>query len=328
MIKLPVIGLVLLAALVLGGPAEAQTVLKFSHPYTERDTRHQWAAKIAELAAQKTSNRVTLQVFPNQQLFKARAQYDGLVNNQIDVAIYPLPWLGGKARLAEIGAIPGLISTPEDGVIWRQRQIWPMLEEAVASTGVVFAGGGWAMGTIGNKGNPILTPADMRGHKMRGLGKATEKMMAANGATVTSLPASEIYSGLQTGVLTAVLTIDDSFEGYNLHEVLDHLLAGRGFVGAMHAILLAPQVKSKVGAADYAALLEAVAESEPWFAERAAANTARIATLFESKGVKVHRLTAAQQAVWQRDAETNAWPFFRETVPNGDAALKAINLPR
>lgn len=320
--------LVLVAVCGMGTPVLAATELRFSHSYTEDDTRHAWAERIAELVAQKTNGEVTVKVYPNQQLFKARAQYDGLAQNRIDIAIYPLPWLSGKAPLTEIGALPGLVTEPMDGVAWRERQIWPMLQEAVRATGVELAGGGWTMATIGSKGEPILAPADMKGHKMRGLGKATEAMMRENGATVTSLPASEIYQALQTGVLTAVLTNYESFDGYNLHEVIDHLLVGRGFAAALHGILVAPGVQKKVGEANYAKLMEAVAESEPWFAERTGADTARIAQDMERRGVTIHHLTEAQLAAWQQNARETAWVYFKQTVPNGEQALNAVETPR
>lgn len=318
------------AAALMGTVAAAAsaTELKFSHSYTGEDTRHLWAEHIAGLVAEKTGGEVTVKVFPNQQLFKARAQHDGLVQNRIDMAIYPLPWLSGKAPLAEIGALPGLISEPSDGLVWRERAIWPMLEEAVAGTGVTLAGGGFAMGTIGNTGEAIVLPDDMAGHKMRGLGRATEFMMNEEGATVTSLPASEIYQALQTGVLTAVLTIYTSFDGYNLHEVMDHMLVGKGFIGAMHAILLAPGLEDKIGSENFRKVMEAVRESEAWFAEKAAAEQEDIVAAFEAAGVTVHRLDDEQAAVWAAAAEESAWAYFRDQVSNGDEALEALNKPR
>ena len=46
---------------------------------------------------------------------------------------------------------------------------------------------------------------------MRAAGPAFEQMLAAAGASVNSMPSSEIYTGLQTGVLDAVNTSSGSF---------------------------------------------------------------------------------------------------------------------
>ncbi len=321
------IGALAVAAVFGSSATMAATQLRFSHSYTADDERHAWAEVIAEKIQEKTDGEVTVSVHPNQELAKARAQHQSLQQGRIDLAIYPLPWLSGKVPLAEIGALPGLVSTPQDGLVWRERKIWPMLQEAVSEAGVVFAGGGWAMATIGNTGEPILRPSDMAGHKMRGLGRATEAMMMENGATVTSMPASEIYQALQTGVLSGVLTQYASFDGYNLQEVIDHMLVGRGFIGGLHAILLSERVKNKVGDEHYQAVLDAVAESEVWFAEEMTAFDERVATRFEEQGVQIHRLDDEGLAAWNEDARRTAWQYFIDKVPNGEAALEAVNEP-
>lgn len=316
------------ASLALTGASAAETTLRLSHSYTDGDTRDLWADHIAELVADSTGGEVVIEVYPNQQLFKAQAQADGVARNRIDMAIYPLPWLSGRAPLTEIGALPGLVSSPMDGVVWRERAIWPMLEEAVAEqAGVVLGGGGWAMGTIGSAGEPITSPEDLQGHKVRGLGKATELMMNAEGATITSIPASEIYQSLQTGVLTGVLTIYASFEGYNLQEVLDHIMVGPGFVGAMHSIILSPELEEKVGAEHYQAILDAIEESEVWFAERTTEENERIAELFREAGVAVHELSEEEIESWQESAREHAWTYFREEVEGGAEALEAVDQP-
>jgi len=308
-------------------PAMAQTTLRFSHSYTDGDTRDNWADQIAEQMAAKTDGRVLIEVYPNQQLFKAKAQADAVARNRLDLAIYPLPWLSGRAPITEIGALPGLVTSPMDGVEWRQRAIWPMLQEAVSATGVELVGSGWAMATIGSAGEAVIMPEDLAGHKVRGLGKATEQMMSALGATITSVPASEIYQSLQTGVLSGVLTIYSSFEGYSLNEVTDHLMVGPGFVGAMHAVLAAPKLEKKLGAEDYAILMDVIEESEAVFAEQNVKDNARIVEAFAAAGVQVHELTDEQVAAWHQAARDYAWKYFREEIEGGVEALEAVEQP-
>ncbi len=325
----PLYKLTSLAALTLAfaQPVLAETTLRFSHSYTDGDTRDVWADQIAEQMFEKTDGRVVIEVFPNQQLFKAKAQADAVARNRLDLAIYPLPWLSGRAPIAEIGALPGLVTSPLDGVEWRQRAIWPMLQDAVADTGVKLVGSGWAMATIGTVGEAVVMPTDLAGHKVRGLGVATEYMMGELGATVTSVPASEIYQSLQTGVLSGVLTIYSSFEGYSLKEVTDHLLVGPGFVGAMHAVLASPGLEKKIGSEDYATLLDVIEASEARFAEQSEQDNARIVQAFSDAGVEVHTLTEEQVAAWHQASRDYAWKYFKEKVEGGEAALEAVEQP-
>lgn len=307
--------------------ASAVEVLRFSHSYTESDARHEWAQFIADNVLEKTGGQVTINIFPNQEISRAQAQHSALRQGRIDLTIYPLPWLAGMIPLAEIGALPGLVTAPTDGLVWRDRAIWPMLAEAVESTGAILAGSGWAMATIGSTGEAVILPEDVDGLRMRGLGAASEQMLNSNGATITSLPASELYQALQTGVLTGVLTQFASFEGYNLGEVIEHLQVGPGYIGGMHTILLSTNMEQKIGSEHFDLVMEAIQESEVWFAEKMIEDSQRIAEEFESAGVQVHELSEEEVAAWVSNARDTAWPYFIERVPEGKAALEALETP-
>ena len=54
------------------------------------------------------------------------------------------------------------------------------------------------------------SPDDVKGMKFRAAGKAFEQMLRAAGASITSMPSSEIYSGRQTGVLDGAITSSSS----------------------------------------------------------------------------------------------------------------------
>ena len=58
---------------------------------------------------------------------------------------------------------------------------------------------------------------------MRAAGPAFEQILAAAGASINSMPSSEIYTGLQTGVLDAVNTSSGSFVSYRIYEQVDCL---------------------------------------------------------------------------------------------------------
>ncbi|WP_350359539.1 TRAP transporter substrate-binding protein DctP [Vreelandella sp. SM1641] len=307
--------------------AIADEVLKFSHSYTENDARHEWAQFIADNVSEKTDGQVIINIFPNQEISRAQAQHSALRQGRIDLTIYPLPWLAGMIPLAEIGALPGLVTAPTDGLVWRDRAIWPMLTEAVESTGAVLAGSGWAMATIGSTGKAVILPEDVDGLRMRGLGAASEQMLNSNGATITSLPASELYQALQTGVLTGVLTQFASFEGYNLEEVIEHLQVGPGYIGGMHTILLSTDMEQQIGSEHFDLVMEAIQESEVWFAEKMIEDSQRIAEEFESAGVQVNELSDEEVAAWVSNARDTAWPYFIERVPEGKAALEAVETP-
>jgi TRAP-type C4-dicarboxylate transport system substrate-binding protein len=58
--------------------------------------------------------------------------------------------------------------------------------------------------TSGHK--PLVTMEDFEGTKIRGLNKLVDESLIAVGAAPTAMPGSEVYQGLQTGVIDAGLT--------------------------------------------------------------------------------------------------------------------------
>ena len=60
---------------------------------------------------------------------------------------------------------------------------------------------------------------------IRAAGPAFEEMLVAAGASISSMPSSEIYTAMQTGVLDATNTSSASFVSYRLYEQVKCLTA-------------------------------------------------------------------------------------------------------
>ncbi|WP_096200757.1 TRAP transporter substrate-binding protein [Bacillus sp. FJAT-45350] len=85
-----------------------------------------------------------------------------------------------------------------------------------------FAGGGTR--NVANSVRPINTPSDLEGLQMRLPGSPLEsKIWSELGAVPTSLPWNEIYSALQTGVVSTFESTLSGYKGSNLYEVTDYL---------------------------------------------------------------------------------------------------------
>ena len=65
----------------------------------------------------------------------------------------------------------------------------------------------------------------MKGQVTRAAGPAFEQMLAGAGASIASMPSSEIYTAMQTGVLDAANTSSGSFVSYRIYEQVKCLTA-------------------------------------------------------------------------------------------------------
>ena len=78
-------------------------------------------------------------------------------------------------------------------------------------------------GEIQSKIRQIRLPEDVKGTKLRAAGKKFEYMLKEAGASITSMPSSETYHALSTGVIDTMLTSSASFVSYRLYEVLKYI---------------------------------------------------------------------------------------------------------
>ena len=77
--------------------------------------------------------------------------------------------------------------------------------------------------------NQIKVLDDVKGLKMRAAGKKFEYMLGEAGASIVSMPSSEIYQALATGVLNSCMTSSASFVSYRLYEQLKHINAPKDY---------------------------------------------------------------------------------------------------
>nr|WP_273145251.1 hypothetical protein [Halomonas sp.] len=64
----------------------------------------------------------------------------------------------------------------------------------------------WLAGGFASSQNGITSPETVDGQTFRAAGPAFEQMLEGAGASIASMPSSEIYTALQTGVLDARCT--------------------------------------------------------------------------------------------------------------------------
>ena len=96
-------------------------------------------------------------------------------------------------------------------------------------------------------------------------------MLAAAGASINSMPSSEVYTGLQTGVLDAVNTSSGSFVSYRIYEQVECLTPPGEFAlwFMYEPILMSKESFESLTPEQQQALLDAGQKAEDYFFEAA-----------------------------------------------------------
>jgi tripartite ATP-independent transporter DctP family solute receptor len=189
----------------LGISQERQVVLKLGHAVAPEHPYHLGAVRYSELVAQRTQNKVKIDVYPSTQLGNERDMVEGLQLGTIDLVVTSTGPLGGFVPRMFVVDLPFLFRDREhayrvlDGPIGRE-----LLDvfSAKGIKGLAFWENGFRQ--ITNSVRPIEKPEDLKGIKIRTMeNKVHLSAFRAFGASPTPMAWSEVYTALQQKTIDA-----------------------------------------------------------------------------------------------------------------------------
>lgn len=191
--------------LLLVAPAGAQQpiVIKFSHVAAPDTPKGQAANEFKRLAEERTKGRVKVEVYPNSMLFKDAEELDALQLGSVHM-LAPVPGKFGPAGIpelevfdlpymfADLEALQRVYKGPAGASLLKKL-------ESKGMVGLAFWNNGFR---VMSANKPIHAPGDMKGLKMRiNSSKVNAAIMKSVGAVPQTMAFSEVYQGLQTGVI-------------------------------------------------------------------------------------------------------------------------------
>src|SRR5258706_530121 len=125
------------------GPAHAATTLKISHQFPggtidKGDFRDRLVRVFAAEVAKRSGGEIAAEIYPNSSLIKTNAQFSAMRKGALDVSLYPLPYAGGELPETNIGLMPGLVSTYDQGLRWKSQPVGKALTDFLADKGIII----------------------------------------------------------------------------------------------------------------------------------------------------------------------------------------------
>jgi tripartite ATP-independent transporter DctP family solute receptor len=179
--------------------------LKLGHAVAVEHPYHLGAVKFAELVAQRTKNRVKIDVYPSTQLGNERDMVEGLQLGTIDLVVTSTGPLGGFVPKMFVVDLPFLFRDREHAYKALDGPIGKDLFEAFVPKGIkglAFWENGFRQ--ITNNVRPVEKPEDLKGIKIRTMeNKVHLASFRAFGASPTPMAWSEVYTALQQKTIDA-----------------------------------------------------------------------------------------------------------------------------
>ncbi len=315
--------------IIVGLPAAAAEItLRASHqwPGGQGDIRDEMVQIIArEVAAADVG--LEIQVYPGGSLFKPREQWGALTSGQLDLSAFPLDYASGRVPQFSATLMPGLVRNHQRAARLNDSAFMDAIKALIEENNVVVVADAWLAGAFASKQGCITGPDSIAGQVTRAAGPAFERMLAAAGASIASMPSSEIYTAMQTGVLDAANTSSGSFVSYRIYEQVSCLTApGANALWFMYEpILMSKRSWDRLSGEQQAALMAAGEVAEAYFAVEAEKVDQTMADTFREAGVEVVEMSADDYQAWLAIAQDSAYKAFAEDVDGGaDLIEKAL----
>ena len=265
-----------------------------------------------------------MRIYPGQSLYGATEQWPAMTRGRLDISVFPLAYASGRHPEFNITLMPGLVSSHEHAKRVNDSPYMDQIRKRIEEEGVVVLADAWLAGGFASKQNCIRTPADVKGQTIRGAGKAFEQMLLGAGGSITSMPSSEIYTAMQTGVLDATITSSISFVSFRLYEQVKCLTSpGDNALWFMYEpILMSKESFDRLTDDQKDVLMRASAKAEAYFAEQAIELDRTAEKVYREAGVQVVSLTDEELALWHELARETSHQLFADEVDGGKNLLE------
>ena len=296
---------------------QAATTLKISHQFPggtidKGDFRDRLTRKFAEEVGKRSKGDIVAEVYPGSSLMKTNAQFAAMRKGALDMSLYPLPYAGGEVPETNIGLMPGLVSSYDQGLAWKNKPIGKALTDFLADKGIVIVTWVWQAGGVASRSRPLVTPEDAKGMKVRGGSREMDMVLQTAGAAVLSVPSNEIYAAMQTGACDAGITSSTSLISFRLEEVAKHLTSGAGqsYWFMLEPLLMSKSIFDAMPKNHQDIIMSVGAEMEAFGRKGAQDDDIEVTKAYEKAGAKVSALDAATVGKWRDIARDTAWKDY------------------
>ena len=302
----------------------ADVVLRASHqwPGGKGDVRDEMVQMIGkDLAAANVG--LSMQVFPGESLFKAKDQWGAVTKGQVDITAFPLDYASGRHPEFSATLMPGLVGNHERATRLNKSPFMDDIKASIDKAGAMVLSDAWLAGGFVSSKECITSPESAKGQTLRAAGPAFEQMLVGAGASISSMPSSEIYTGIQQSVLDGANTSSGSLVSYRIYEVSKCLTApGENALWFMYEpILMSKRSFDRLSKEQQDALIAAGKKAEDYFAGEAKKLDAKLIETYKKAGVEVVEMSKENYDAWLKIAKETSYKDFAAKVPNGQKLI-------
>ena len=252
-----------LVGALLASTAQAETI-RLSTYVNETDIRYQGFVKFAELVAEKTEGRVTVEIFPSATLHSWSDGVDALQGGVADIS-----WISADTRLPcyrVTSLYPAAIDLSDQ--VGLDAAYAELIAPEAADVGLIpiinsnysYDQEWWFQG-------PVEALNKLDGKLVRSIGPLVSMMIETWGGQPVFIAPGEVFQSAERGVVNGINMGVATYSSWQLWNVMPYMVNASLFYGNIQYMMNLDRFNS-LSEADQTALLEAGAETEVWLQPR------------------------------------------------------------
>jgi tripartite ATP-independent transporter DctP family solute receptor len=294
------------------------TVLSDAFPWGQA------ATKWTELVKERSEGRITLRVYDNAQLVAGdqTKEFSAMRSGLIDMAVgSTINWSPQVPEL-NLFSLPFLMADNADIDAITQGEAGQMVFKAIEKRGVVpLAWGENGFRELSNSKQPIRTPEDLKGMKIRVVGSPLfQDTFSTLGANPTQMSWADAKPALTTGAVDGQENPLSVFDVSRIDQVDQKYLTLWHYMADPLIFAVSPNVWKGFSADDQALLKQAAIDAGRWEIETSRAAEAQRLEAIRARGVEVIELSVAERQAFA-DATAPLYPKWEKRI--GAELLKA-----
>jgi C4-dicarboxylate-binding protein DctP len=275
-------------------------VIKFSHVVAPDTPKGKGAQRFKELVEERSKGAIKVEVYPNSQLYKDKEELEALQLGSVQMLAPSLAKFGPLGvKEFEVFDLPFLFKDTDSFRAVTGGPVGQGLFQKLEPKGIkglAFWDNGFH---IMSANKPLHHVADFKGLKMRiQSSKVLDAQMRALGAIPQVMAFSELYQGLQSGVVDGTEGVPSNFYTQKIYEVQKHMtLSNHGHLA--YAVIVNKKFWDGLPA-NARQILEASIRDATTYANALAAteNEQALQKIKASGKTTVYSLTPEERAEW------------------------------
>ncbi len=317
------------AAVLASSSMAAEYTLKFSHVVSPNTPKGKAADFFEKRLEALSGGKIDVQVYPSKQLYNDKAVLKALRLNSVQMAAPSFSKFGKIVPQLAVFDLPFLFKDIDHLHRVQDGEVGQKLKAMVTKKGFV-ALNFWDnhFKHLSSSKNALIKPSDAAGQKFRIMSsKVLEAQFQAVGANPQMMPFSEVYSGLQQGVIDGQENTFSNIYTKKFHEVQTDLsVTGHGYLG--YLVVMSKKFWNSLPAdlqANVTQAMNEATEKEREYAEELNTKQFNLIQDYANKTgkLKIHNLSADQIQVW-RDAVSKIYPKFYDKKKIGKDLIEGV----